>query len=125
MRGIGPLEAGDRNRLVTVQYRTDADSDSEYPVNDWDVTREKQIWMSKMDVRGQEKLMALQVQATYDTRWVMGYRDDMDPEQVNVQANRRIVWKGRVHDIVSASIVGRYEGIEIVTRANPVGETVQ
>lgn len=119
-----PLEVGERNRLVTVQYRSEATSDSEFPVDDWDVTRSKQIWMSCGAVRGHERLLAMQVQATYDTRWVMGYRDDMDPELVDVTANRRIVWRNRVHDIVAATVLGSYEGIELTTRMNPASERV-
>lgn len=118
------MDAGRRNLLVRVQYRSDGTSDSEFPVNDWDVTEEKQIFMNRQSARGSERLMAMQVQATYDATWNMAYRTDMDPDLVDVTAERRIVWQGRVHDIVSAAIHEDRMEIELQTRMNPAAERV-
>lgn len=118
------MDAGRRNLLVRVQYRSDGVSTSGFPVDDWDETPEKQIWMNRLTTKGTERLMAMQVQATYDAKWTMAYRTDMDPDLVDLTAERRIVWQGRVHDIVSASLSEDRMDIEILTRMNPAAERV-
>lgn len=117
------MEPGDRDRRVTIQYRRDGTSTTDFPVDDWDTTRSRTVWMGRADLRGAEKLAATGVQASYDARWTMGYREDMDPDLVDVPKGRRLVYQGRVLDIVWAQHIGRKDGIELGTIANPSGET--
>lgn len=118
------MDAGRRNLFVRVQYRSDGASSSGFPVDDWDEEDEKQIYMNRLTTKGAERLMAMQVQASYDAKWTMAYRTDMDPDLVDLTAERRIVWQGRVHDIVSASLSEDRMEIEILTRMNPAAERV-
>lgn len=116
------------DRYVTVQYRTDGESATNFPVDDWDETRTRNIAMqrqerSQFDFSGSESRNALQVHASVETRWLMRYRTDMDPDLVDVARNRRLVYQGRVLDILSAEHIGRKDKIELVTVANPSGET--
>ena len=116
------------DRYVTVQYRTDGDSATNFPVDDWDVTRSRRVAMQRQELerfafQGDESRNALQVHASAETRWMMRYRTDMDPDLVDVARNRRLVYQGRVLDIVSAEHIGRKDFIEFRVVANPSGET--
>jgi hypothetical protein len=73
--------------------------------------------MSKVDLRGNERLMAAQLAAGFDTKWQLQWRDDMDPDYVNVPKTRRLVYRGRAYDIVQAVEIGRREGIALMTIA--------
>jgi len=117
------LEPGDRDKRVVIQYRRDGTSTTEFPVDDWARTRRLTVWMAKEDLRGAERLQAMQVQSAYDGRWVMGYRTDMDPDLLDVTKDRRLVYQGRVLNIVAGRTLGRKDGIELTTIANPSGET--
>lgn len=118
-----PFEPGFREWPVTIQYRRDGETLSEYPVDDWGVARSLTIKMAREDRRGSERLIGAQVQAQFDTTWMMGYRSDMDPDLVDVPKDRRLVFNHRVLNIVAAQMVGRREGIALMTVANPSGET--
>ncbi len=116
------------DRYVTVQFRADADSTTGFPVDDWDATRSRSVPMARqerdpVDFRGGEIRAALQTQAAVETRWVMRYRVDMDPDLVDVARNRRLVYQGRVLDILSAEHIGRKAFVELLTTVNPSGET--
>lgn len=108
------LDAGALDREVTIQQVTSSIGTSGFPVETWS-TLVAAEWMQKMDVRGRERFAAGQHTAPYDTRWVLWYRDDMDPEVVDVAKTRRLSYQGRFYDIVSATLIGRYEGIELLT----------
>lgn len=122
MRGT-LLEHGKRDRTVTIQYRRDGVSTTSFPVDDWDTTREKRVPMAREEVRGREDLRGGQVQSSYETRWFMAYRADMDPDLIDVPHTRRLALNGRVLNIIAAKHIGRKEGIELLTIANPSGET--
>jgi SPP1 family predicted phage head-tail adaptor len=77
------------------------------------------MFASKIDIRGAERFQADQLSARYDIRWEINYRSDMDPDAVNVPKTRRLVYKGRIYDIVTASMIGRNEGVELMTLASP------
>lgn len=110
-----PIDPGERDRLVTIQQRNDVDAvdDAGAPLETW--TPLAQAYAAKLDMRGQERLAASQMAAQYDTRWLIGYRADMDPELVDVPKLRRVVYKGRAHDITEALMIGRRDGIELMT----------
>jgi SPP1 family predicted phage head-tail adaptor len=111
------MEAGDRNWIVTIQQRqTEDETDaSGAPLETW--TTLVQMPASKLPVRGQERFTAQQLSASYDTRWAINYRADMDPELVHVAKMRRLKHRNRVYDIVGAEMLGLKQGIELLTLA--------
>jgi head-tail adaptor len=111
-----PLDAGERDRAVTVQQLTDSTGTSGFPVETW-TTLASPVWMRKLDLGIRERFMTAQLAAAVDTQWEMGYRADMDPELVDVTKVRRLVYQGRIHDITSADEIGRREGISLLTIA--------
>lgn len=112
----GPLEAGKRDRLITIQQATEAEHDSGMPGENW-TTLVAGMPASKEDVSGRERFVSAQESARFDTRWVINYRADMDPDLVDVPKTRRVVYSGRAHDITSATQLGRKDGIELMTLA--------
>ena len=115
-RGREQLEPGERDWIVTIQQLTQPDQadDSGAPIENW-TTLVSAMPAAKYDISGRERFTAEQLSAAYDTRWEMNYRLDMDPELVNIAKTRRLVHRGRVHDIVAASMIGRREGLELLT----------
>jgi head-tail adaptor len=111
----GPRDPGERDRYVTIQQVTRGKDTAGMPKETW--TPLVNAWMSKQDVGGRERFADHQTSSPYDTRWEMGYRTDMDPELLKVPKLRRLVYQGREHDIVAASMIGRREGIELLTLA--------
>lgn len=110
-----PMEPGERDKQVTIQQLTESAGSSSFPVESW--TSLCTMFMSKEDIGGRERFTASQLSTPYETRWEGNYRADMDPDLLDVPKLRRVVYKDRVHDIVSASIIGRNEGIELLTLA--------
>lgn len=99
--------AGRRNRLVMIQRGVDSKGGSGYPVTTWSDLGT--AWMSREDVvlRGStaiERIDVAQVAARSYTEWTLPFQADMDPESVDVPKTRRLVYSGRVYDIVSARI---------------------
>jgi hypothetical protein len=115
-----PIEAGELDRVVTLQQRgaSDAVDSAGAPVETW-TTLAANIPACKRDVRGGERFMAEQLAASFDTRWEIHWRTDMDPDTVDVPKLRRVLHGSRVYDIVYASEIGRREGIELSTLAKP------
>ena len=74
-------------------------------------------WMAKLATTGGERFIAAQNVGQVQTRWQMRWRDDMDPDSVDVQKSRRLVYHGRTYDITAAIEIGRHDGIELLTRA--------
>lgn len=109
------MEAGARDRYVTIQQVTDGVDASDFPEESWSTLC--QMWASKEDIGGRERFSANQTTAPFDTRWQVNYRADIDPELVSVSKVRRVLYQGRVHDIVRGSQIGRREGVELLTLA--------
>lgn len=110
------VSAGLRNRQVTIQQLTESQGASGFPVESWIplVT----VMASKDDQEGQERFAANQLSSPFDTTWQLPYLASLDPELLNVPKKRRLVYQGRVHDIVSASPIGElHRGIEVRTLA--------
>lgn len=112
-RDLAPMEAGDRDRDVTIEARTATEDASGFPTETW-ATLVTPVWMSHA-AKGSERFIADQESAKADGLWEMGYRSDMDPELVDVPRDRRLVWQGRAYDIVAASCINRHEGVQILT----------
>lgn len=113
---MGGLNAGTLDREVEIQQLTESTT-AGYPVETWE-TLDDLVWMSKVDTRGREAFRGAQLSATYDTRWEMHWREDMDPDVIDVPKMRRLLYRGRVHDITAAIELGRQEGIALLTIAN-------
>lgn len=112
-RTVG-LDAGARDRRVTIQQLVETKGTSGFPVEDWIPLIDMDA--SRAEVSGFERFVAAaQLSAPYETRWGIDYRPDMDPDLVDVPKKRRVVYQGRVHDIVAAELVGREMGVELLT----------
>lgn len=111
--GAVPMDPGERDKFVTIEALNQTLGPSRFPVEEW--VPMDAVWMRKDDLRGPERFQAMQLTAPFDTRWEMGYRADMDPELVDVPKMRRLLYQGRVYDIVEAHQIGRREGVELQT----------
>ena len=111
------VSAGLRNRLVTIQQLTEAQGPSGFPVETWTVATPIVVYASKDDATGMERFGANQTTAPFDTTWQIPYLASMDPELVNVPKTRRLIYQARVHDIVSATLIGLRRGVELKTLA--------
>lgn len=107
--------AGGRDRWITIQQNTETIGASRFPVESWSTLR--QVWASKREASGNERFVANQISAPYDVVWEIPYSADMDPNDptVKVTKNRRVVFQGRVHDIVAAKEIGRRRVILLET----------
>lgn len=109
------MEPGERDRRVTIQQLTAGTATSGYPKETW--TTLTTAYMRVLDLRATERFKASQNAASSETQWEMGYREDMDPERVNVPTTRRLLYQGRIYDITAASLIGRRDGVELLTIA--------
>ncbi len=110
------VAAGLRNREVTIQELTESKGPSGFPVESW--TTLIVVRASKQDETGDERFKANQLSSPFDTTWQISYLSSMDPELLNTPKKRRLLYAGRVYDIVSASPVGEiHRGIELRTLA--------
>lgn len=112
MPRVTPLEPGLRDRVITIQQRTRVLTTSRVPADTW-TTLVAGMPASKEDVSGRERVLAAQDSARFDAVFVINYRPDMDPDLVDVPADRRIVFSGRAFNILQATQIGRREGIEL------------
>lgn len=110
-----PMESGERDRYITIQQLTESKGSSGFPVEAW--TTLVQMFAMKQDMNATERFRLDQLAAKSDTRWEINYRADMDPDLVDVPKSRRVLYQGRVYDIVAASQIGRLEGVELMTLA--------
>ena len=108
--------AGQRDSYVTIQYLVSAvPGSTRFPVETWESLALE--WMARTETRANERFAASTETASTETVWEMAYREDMDPDLVNVPAHRRLVYQGRVYDITAGSQIGRQQGIELLTVA--------
>lgn len=121
-RNSDRLRSGRRDRLVTIQQLVESvDPDSGEPIETW-TTLVSTMPAARIDLNGWEREKANQLSARYDVEWEINYREDMDPEQLNIPKTRRLVFGGRRQDIVAAVLVGRKAGIRIQTIASAAVE---
>jgi len=105
--------AGQRDKLVTIQQMTLSTSTG-FPVETWTTLRT--AWMGRLDVRADERFTSNQHSSAMETNWYCDFASDMDPDTVDVSKVRRLLFKGRTYDILSAvSLDGR--SIELITLA--------
>jgi SPP1 family predicted phage head-tail adaptor len=112
---VGPdaVPTGIRDKFVTIQSMTASVGTSRAPVETWaDLAS---VWAFKRDVGGRERFTANQVSAPYDSYFELPFSDAWDPDVVDVPKTRRLVYRGRVYDIVSAQKIGRRDGVAIDT----------
>jgi hypothetical protein len=117
-RGRGAT-VGARDKFLTIQERPEAitKDPSGTPIDGPWTTHLDSVAMEREDIDGRERFTAQQLTTPYDTRFRLPYVASMDPELLNVPKLRRLVYRGRVLDIVFAKHVGRFEGIELLTVA--------
>lgn len=111
---MNELNAGALTTPVTIQQLAESTGPSQFPVETWS-TLYATAWMSREEVRGGERMADGQLSAQASTRWAMRYVADMDPDLVNVPKVRRLLYGGRVYDIVRGEHLGRKDGIALTT----------
>lgn len=104
---------GAYDRYVEVQ--SVAEAEPGYPTETWATLFRTSAY--REDLSGTERFVSDRLSAPYDTKWVMPYRPEMDPDTIDVRKTRRLVYQGRVYDIVSAQQIGRKDGIALQTLA--------
>ena len=108
---------GSMDRLVTIQQATETkDATSKAPKMTWTTLGEAFMHVSPM--RGRERFNSQQMSAAGDTVWRTHFREDMDPEAIDVPKYRRLRYRGRTHEITSAVHLGMRDGLELVTIAS-------
>jgi len=112
-----PLDPGSLDRRVTIQFRSDGSTESGMPVEDWTTTPSVTVFMARMAVGGMERVNTHQVSARAETRFVMHYRADMDPDLVDVAKDRRLSFQSRIYNITSAQQMGAKAAIELTALA--------
>lgn len=115
LAGKRHMSAGVRDRAVTVERKVEPTGGS-FPSDTW-ITLSERVYMSRLDLRADERYASAQDSAFMETQWQGPYDPDMDPELIDVAAKRRLVYRGRVYNIRSASIMERRLGIEYITLA--------
>lgn len=110
-----PMGAGLRDRSVTIEQVADSTGGSGFPVETW--TTLTTVLARREDASGRERFTEGQLTAPFDARWELPYSADWDPELVSVAKVRRLVHRGRIHDIVHSEIIGRRRGVLVLTLA--------
>jgi hypothetical protein len=112
------VAAGRRDRLVQLVAVTQSTGGSGFPVEtDQPADESIEVWASIEPLGGRERIQMNQVSAPFDTRWVLPYGTAWDPDIVDVPKTFALMHKGRRYDIVAAAIIGREEGVELLTLA--------
>lgn len=106
--------SGTRDRKVTVQQLSTSKGSSGAPVDTWTDLR-TDVWASKRDVSGRERFVQNQTSAPYDSHFELPFSDDWNPDVIDVPKTRRLVYEGRVYDIVAAMQIGRKRGVAVDT----------
>ena len=114
LTGQPRMAAGMRDRLVTVETKTDTTDDSGFP-SDGTWSTLTTVYMSRRDVTADERMAAGMDTAFANTVWHSPYLADLDPELVDVPSTKRLSYKGRVYNIRAASLLDRRAGVELMT----------
>jgi SPP1 family predicted phage head-tail adaptor len=111
------MSLGQMDRLVTIQKAVETkDATSKAPRMTWSTLGTAYMW--RRDARGRERFTADQLSAAGDTVWRTHFREDMDPEIIDVPKHRRLRYRGRTYEITSATHLGMRDGIELVPIAS-------
>jgi head-tail adaptor len=106
--------AGLRDKRVTIEQLS-VEASGGFPTETWISLAVE--WMSKAELGADERFASNQESAFAETAWGLAYRADMDPDLLDVPKKRRLVYQGRIFDIVAANPIGRERGIELLTLA--------
>ena len=101
------MRAGELDRRVTIEYKTEAPDTSGQPIETWKTLFE--TWATVRPLRGDERYMSEQTVASADTQFRIRFRADITPLN-------RINYDGRIYDITGVIELGRTEGLEILGR---------
>lgn len=110
-----------RDRVIELQQRPSADAadpSSHEPIDGTWTTLVERMPAGKTNVAGWERFRANQDTARYDQIWEINWRNDMDPNLIDVPKVRRIKDGARFLDIVYAEEIGRRGGIALYTAAS-------
>ncbi len=113
IRSATRIAAGLRDKWVLIEQQSAEPEGGGYPVATW--TALGYAWMSRQDLRADERFTANQESAYAEAQWELLYRSDMDPEAIDVPATRRLSYRGRIYNILTATLKDRRTGIELVT----------
>jgi len=99
---------------------------SGYPTKRW-TEMPPMVYMRKeaelRSDRSAERYEGDQVTARLYTKWTMPYRADCDPDRVDVQKLRRLIYEGRQYDVINGVHTLRGREIELTTLASSKVET--
>ena len=99
-----PTITGRRRRLVTIEQVVQSKGPSGRPVDSWEPLG--MAWMAREDADMRpdiaEHIDANQRSARTDVTWRMLYQANMDSEVFDVARERRLVYLGRIYNIVRA-----------------------
>jgi hypothetical protein len=114
------VSAGQRDCLVTIEGATFGEATrSGKPKPEWRELPPAVQMRRKTQPRDRsaERMVGDQVSARIYTDWSMPYRADMDPDRVDVQKLRRLVYGGRRYDIISGDHEVRGRSLLLTTIA--------
>ena len=117
----GPVGAGKRDKFVYLVPVVFSRGTTGFPV-ETDGTRVG-VWAYKQErtaqdmAFGKERFAAGQLSSPYTTTWEMDYRPEIDPDLVSVPKAFVLTYEGRRFDILTADVVGRKAGIQLLTLA--------
>lgn len=101
------MRAGDLDRKITIESRTESRSATGAATYTWAALAT--VWAKVKPVRGQEYFAAQQVNAQIDAVFTIYYRAD-------ITRTMRINYGGEYYDIQDIAELGRGEGLELYAR---------
>jgi hypothetical protein len=114
------LNVGALIHTVLIQQRDTVPVDDSGAPLDTGWTTLQYAQMGRVDRRsdrGGETVRGDQLSALMSSRWTMRYLAAMDPDLVDVQKTRRLVYNGRAYDIVDVEVLDRQVGLVLRTVA--------
>lgn len=115
MRGA---DAGARAWIVTIQAGADGTDESGFPIFVWSDLA--QVPAKRTQGSASEVYAATGEAARIVVDWAINYRADCDPDLVDVSKERRVLYRGRVHDVIAGNVTGPGRaGIVLSTVAVP------
>jgi head-tail adaptor len=109
-----PAAVGRRDRMITIEQLHETSAPGSFPLESW-TPLVMGLPAAKLEVSSVERTQGGITTAAFETRWHFEYREDCDPDLVDVMKHRRIVFGGRVLNVVGAEHLGRCAGIEFRT----------
>lgn len=105
------MQAGPLDRRITIERATATFDEFNAPVEKWSVLAT--VWASKTDIKDGERFRADAVSSQITTR----FRIRFSSMVADVNPKDRVIYSGRVYDIVAVKEIGAREGIEITASA--------